>query len=39
MKISHSTRVNNVRDVMCLPAHDVTVTIFATFKMCYVYHV
>ena len=38
MKISHrkgSTRVRNDRDVMCLQAHDVTVIIFATFKMCY----
>ena len=38
LKISHrkgSTRVRNDRDVMCLPAHDVTVIIFATFKMCY----
>ena len=38
MKISHwkgSTRVENDRDVMCLPAHDVTVITFATFKMCY----
>ena len=38
MKISHqkgSTRVGNDSDVMCLPAHDVTVIIFATFKMCY----
>ena len=34
MKISHqkgSTRVNNVRDVMCLPAQ---VIIFATFQKC-----
>ena len=30
-----STRVKNVRVVMCLPAHDVTVIIFATFKMRY----
>ena len=38
MKISHrkrSTRVRNDRDVMYLPAHDVTVIIFATFKICY----
>ena len=38
LKISHregSTRVKNDHDVMCLPAHDVTVIIFATFKMCY----
>ena len=38
LKISHregSTRVKNNRDVMCLPAHDVTVIIFVTFKMCY----
>ena len=38
LKISHregSTRVRNYRDVMCLPAHDVTVIIFATFKMCH----
>ena len=43
MKISHrkvkykslSTKVKNNRDVMCLPAHDVTVIIFVTFKMCY----
>ena len=38
MKISHrtgSTRVRNDRDVMCLPAHDVTIIDFATFKMCY----
>ena len=38
LKISHregSTRVRNDRDVMCLPAHDVYVIIFATFKMCY----
>ena len=37
MKISHrkgSTRAKYYRDVMCLPAHDVTV-IFATFIMCY----
>ena len=37
MKISHqkgSTRVGNNRDVMCLPAHDVTVIIFSTFEMC-----
>ena len=30
-----SRRVRNDRDVMCLPAHDVTVIIFATLKMCY----
>ena len=30
-----STRVKNDRDVMYLPAHYVTVIIFATFKMCY----
>ena len=30
-----STRVKNYRDVMRLPAHDVTVIILATFKMCY----
>ena len=38
MKISlreGSTRVKHDCDVMCLPAHDVTVIIFATFKMCY----
>ena len=38
LEISHrkgSTRVKN--DVMGLPAHDVTVIIFATFKMCYEY--
>ena len=38
LKISHregSIWVTNDRDVMCLPAHDVTVIIFATFKMCY----
>ena len=38
VKISHrkgSTRVKNSSDVMCLPTHDVTVIIFATFKMCY----
>ena len=38
MKISHqkgSTRVRTDRDVMCLPAHDVTGIIFAMFKMCY----
>ena len=38
LKISHregSTRVKSDRDVMCLPAHDVTVIISATYKMCY----
>ena len=38
LKSSHwegSTSVKNERDVMCLPAHYVTVIIFATFKMCY----
>ena len=38
LKISHregSTRVKIDRDVTCLPAHDVTVIIFAMFKMCY----
>ena len=38
MKTNHrkgSTKVNNDRDVMCLPVHDVKVFIFATFKMCY----
>ena len=30
-----STRVRNDRNAMFLPAHDVTVIIFATFKMCY----
>ena len=30
-----STRAKNDRDVMCLPAHDVTVIVFVTFKMCY----
>ena len=36
MKLSHrkgSTRVRN--DRMCLQAHDVTVIMSATFKMCY----
>ena len=36
MKISHRKgRVRNDRDVMCLLAHDVMVSIFVTFKMCY----
>ena len=37
MKISHRKRrrVKNDREViMCLPVHDITVIIFATFKMC-----
>ena len=29
-----STKVKDDCDVMCLPAHDVTVIIFAMFKMC-----
>ena len=40
LKFSHwegSTRVKNDHDVMCLSTHDVTVIIFATFKMCYEY--
>ena len=35
LKISHrkgSTRVRNDRDVMCLPAHDVTVIILQRLK-------
>ena len=38
LKISHqkgNTGARKDRDVMCLPAHDVTLIVFATFEICY----